>query len=438
MNAAAVALLLWGDVLEDHLDTLGTSVEEVEFWAEDRGGWVFGYVEALYRVNIRTVLVVWSREARQPYQRVYPQRDMVVWILPATRAHRAARWISGRLRDPTGWATHQLWRASRFAVHYTATPPRALAHILRQERCGAMIVQDYDHARFDMCVLLGRWLGLPVLATFQGSLPPRNWVQWWISRWTVPAATGLLIGAQQEVVAVTKRYQLPSNIITYVPNAVDPNTWVPGEQAAARAALDLPTDVPVACWHGRVEFWQKGLDILVEAWQLIWAERPGEDLRLLLLGTGTDAARLRHLIAAAGLRGVHWRDEFVRDPDVVRRHLAAADVYVLPSRHEGFAVAPMEAMACGRPVVACDAPGVADLLAGGERAGGIVVPREDPRALAQALARLLDDRVLAARLGDAARRRVAEHYSPEAVGRTLGSALHTAAPEHFPAPPNSS
>jgi starch synthase len=96
----------------------------------------------------------------------------------------------------------------------------------------------------------------------------------------------------------------------------------------------------------------------------------------------------------------------------------------------------MEAMACGRPVVASDVPGVADLLAGGEKVGGLVVPREDPRALATALGRLLDDRALAARLGEAARRRAVEHYSPEVVGRVLAAALHRAAPDHFPAPPS--
>jgi starch synthase len=156
---------------------------------------------------------------------------------------------------------------------------------------------------------------------------------------------------------------------------------------------------------------------------------------LLLLGTGDDSARLRRLIAIAGLRGVHWRDEYVIDGAFVRRWLAAADVFVLPSRHEGFAVAPMEAMSCGRPVVACDAPGVSDLLSGGERAGGVVVPREDPEVLAAALGRLLDDRTMAARLGEAARRRIVERYSPETVGLTLAATLHAAAPDRFPTPP---
>lgn len=435
--APAVALLLSGDVFEDYLDTIGTSLNEYEFWTEDAGGWVFGYIEALYRISIRTVIVVWSREVRQPLRRVYAQRNLAVWVLPATRSHRVARWVAERLSEPTGWVARRLRFASRLFRRYTATPPRVLARILRREQCGAMLVQGYESSRFDTCVLLGRWLSVPVLGTFQGGLPTSYQVLRWIRRWTVSSAAGLLIGSKQEAVDATRRYRLPSGTVIHVPNAIDQHTWRPGNQAAARAALNLPADVPVACWNGRVEIWEKGLDVLVEAWRLVCARRPNVDLQLLLLGTGTGSARLRHAIAAAGLRGIHWRDEFVLDSNIVRRYLAAADVYVLPSRHEGFAVAPMEAMACGRPVVACNAEGVIDLLAGEEEAGGLIVPREDPEALAQALGRLLDDRALAAQLGKTARRRIEECYSPEAIGLVLASALHKVAPDRFSTPPSS-
>ena len=99
-------------------------------------------------------------------------------------------------------------------------------------------------------------------------------------------------------------------------------------------------------------------------------------------------------------------------------------------------MAPLEAMACGRTVLASDASGIADLLTGGEQAGGVVVPRKDPRALAMALGRLLDNRTLAAQLGGAARCRAVQHYSLEAVGRVLASALHRAEPNRFPVPPS--
>jgi starch synthase len=136
----------------------------------------------------------------------------------------------------------------------------------------------------------------------------------------------------------------------------------------------------------------------------------------------------------AGLRGVHWHDEYTTDREIVRRQLAASDVFVFPSRHEGFAVAPMEAMACGRAVVACDAPGVVDLLRGGERTVGIVVGKNASR-LAGAMGRLLDDRERAWRMGEAARMRIEEGYSPGAIGERLLGALNGASPEIFRLPP---
>ncbi len=459
-----VALLPWGGVLEDYLDTIGVSLDA--FCAEVSGTWLFGYVEALDRVGIRTVLIVWSREALQPHRRVHVPTGTVVWVLPAPRAHRAARQITragsrffkriGFRPDATGngyaaglanrsgdrhlstssqWA-HRLRRAALLAISYTATSPRNLARVLRQERCAAVLVQEYEYARFDVCVLLGRWLSLPVLATYQGGDRPETRVESWIRRWTVPAAAGLLVGPRQEAEAVAERYRLPPGAVTIVHNPINVREWAPGDRAAARSALGLPAATPIACWYGRVDVERKGLDILVEAWRLVCAQRPGVDLRLLLCGGGAEAARLRRLIEEADLRGVHWRDEYTLDRELVRRLLAASDVFVFPSRHEGFAVAPLEAMACGRPVVASDAPGVEDLLADGERAGGVIVPREDSIALALALGQLLDDRVLAARLGEAARHRMVEHYSPKTVGLALASALHKAAPGRFPAPPN--
>lgn len=141
------------------------------------------------------------------------------------------------------------------------------------------------------------------------------------------------------------------------------------------------------------------------------------------MGTGPDSARLRGLIAAAGLRGVHWSDEYLSDREVMRTYLSAADAYVLASRHEGFPVAPLEAMACGLPVVAADAPGVANILVGGEVSGGLVVPVNDAPALAMALGRVIDDPEWSEELGRRSRCRVEAAFSLEVVGRQLREIL---------------
>jgi glycosyltransferase involved in cell wall biosynthesis len=116
---------------------------------------------------------------------------------------------------------------------------------------------------------------------------------------------------------------------------------------------------------------------------------------------------------------VRWVDRFVMDRDELWQYLAAADVSALPSRREGFAIATLEAMACGLPVVAAEVNGIAEIMEGGEESGGVVVPSGDAAALAGGLGRVLDDEQLGRELGARARRRVQEQFSLEVVGGQL-------------------
>jgi glycosyltransferase involved in cell wall biosynthesis len=103
----------------------------------------------------------------------------------------------------------------------------------------------------------------------------------------------------------------------------------------------------------------------------------------------------------------------------IRQYLSAADVYVFPSRREGFPVAPLEAMACGLPTVAASAPGIADIFDEGEKSGGLVVPVGDVTSLARNLGLLLDDDEAARILGMRARERVERAFSLQTVGAQL-------------------
>ena len=429
-----VALLPWGNVLEDYLDMIGLSLDD--FLTAYRGTWMFGYVDALERVGVRTVLVIWSRNVSSPERRVHVPTGATVWVLPPTSAHMAVRRLRERVESTSrATSSRHLRRTLRLVARYTATTPRVLSRVLGQERCSAVLVQEYEYPRFDVSLLVGRMLGVPVLATFQGGRPEKGRsVEGWIRKRSVPRADGLLIGPHKQAKAVRKRYGVSDGAVTLVGNPIDVEEWRPQDREVSRAEMGLPQDAAIACWHGRIDIKRKGLDILVEAWRQVCVARPEADLRLLLVGAGAGNERLRELLeeaSEAGLRGVHWHDEYTTDREVVRRRLAASDLFVFPSRHEGFAVAPMEAMACGRAVVACAAPGVADLLKGGEGSGGIVVSK-NPQKLARAMGSLLDDRERAWRMGKQGRRRVRERYSPEAIGEELLRALHRASPEIFP------
>jgi starch synthase len=110
----------------------------------------------------------------------------------------------------------------------------------------------------------------------------------------------------------------------------------------------------------------------------------------------------------------------------MRRYLSAADAGVFSSRHEGFPVAPLEAMACGLPLVAVDAEGIVDAAPHGEDDGVVIVPREDPAALAGAMTRVASDRALRARLAARARERITSAFSIETVGAQLAAFLRGA------------
>ncbi len=75
---------------------------------------------------------------------------------------------------------------------------------------------------------------------------------------------------------------------------------------------------------------------------------------------------------------MRWLSDYTTDRSLIRHWLSAADAYVTTSRIEGMPVAPLEAMACGLPVVATDAQGLPDILANGEESGGLMVRKDQP------------------------------------------------------------
>jgi glycosyltransferase involved in cell wall biosynthesis len=181
----------------------------------------------------------------------------------------------------------------------------------------------------------------------------------------------------------------------------------PSARSAARQRLDLPPDGPIAVCVGRI-CRQKGQDVLLAAWPEVNAALP--EATLVLVGDGPDEASAR----ASAPPGVRFAGN-VGDP---RPWYRAADVVVLPSRWEGMALVPLEAMACGRPVVLTDVPGAAESLPP-ERVADSVVPVEDPKALAGAVRALLSDRDGCAKLGAAARTHVCEHHDVRRVAEQV-------------------
>ncbi|MEH0470387.1 glycosyltransferase [Streptomyces sp. B21-097] len=181
-----------------------------------------------------------------------------------------------------------------------------------------------------------------------------------------------------------------------IPNGIDPERFHPAPVDTVRAALlpGLDAAAPLVVCVGRL-CRQKGQDVLLRAWDAVTRRTPGA--RLVLVGDGPDAERLRRgapdsvLFAGAAADVVPWYQ--------------AADLVVLPSRWEGMALAPLEALACGRPVVLTDVDGARESLPDA-LASRCLVPADDPAALADAVTALLLDPLLRESLGHQGRRHV--------------------------------
>ncbi|MDL4773211.1 glycosyltransferase [Actinomadura xylanilytica] len=190
-----------------------------------------------------------------------------------------------------------------------------------------------------------------------------------------------------------------------VRNGVDRTAFTPaGEPArrAARDALNVPADAPVAVCVGRVTR-QKGQDVLVAAWPRVRRRCP--DALLVIVGDGEDAARLRER-SGPGVR-------FVPEVANPRRWLAASNVVVLPSRWEGLPLTALEALATGRSLVASAIPGLGEVVGPDT---GALVPVEDPAALAGAIS----DRLLFPELAEAEGRAGAAEAACFDAGDTFG------------------
>jgi glycosyltransferase involved in cell wall biosynthesis len=176
--------------------------------------------------------------------------------------------------------------------------------------------------------------------------------------------------------------------MTVVRNGVDRARFTPADEAekrCARRVLGLSETGPLVVCAGRVSR-QKGQDVLLTAWPAVRERCPRA--RLVIVGDGDLLPALRRY-AGPGV-------QFVRPTTDIRPWLVAADVVAVPSRWEGLPLIALEAAATGRAIVGTTVGGLGEVVTPGV---GYLVPPDDPAALADALARRLDEPALAAAEG---------------------------------------
>lgn len=321
--------------------------------------------------------------------------------------------ISPRLVRPGGFSR----------LHGPAFGTRVLAHLLRDGRFDVVHV----HALTDALYTSWLWCRVrrrPLLfeMTLVGTDDPIAVRE---SRDTFAATRAALFGRCDGYVAISPALEakyreagLDARRVRVLPQGVDISRFRPADdRPARRAALGLPEMGPVLMFVGSL-IQRKGIDVLLKAWPSIHEAHP--DAHLVLIGQNRfahdpDADEFLNnqmaMLPSAAAGHVH---QFGVRSDVSEA-LRAADLFVFPSRREGFGTVMIEAMACGLPCIVASQPGITDFIFDQEIDSGIVVPQDDDLAIARAARDLLANPARAAAMGRAARTRAVAQFDIEHI-----------------------
>lgn len=310
---------------------------------------------------------------------------------------------------------------------------------------------DVIHGNFWMsgwvALELKRQLGIPVVQLFHalGTTKRRHQGAADTSPAGRIATERAIIGGVDRIIAtcpnerreLIEDYEARPARLTMIPLGVDTELFRPVEQGEARRRIGhgLTTDDRVIVYVGRM-LPRKDIRCVVRALTYLDRGQSASPVKLLIVGGESRAPdpaatpEIGELQRLAGELGVADRVIVTgkRDREELRDYYSAGDVMVTTPWYEPFGLTPLEAMACGLPVIGADVGGIAFTVRHG--ATGLLVPPQAPDALAAALRVLLADPARRACMGRMGRRRVVEEFSWRVVAERTAALYETVCAEH--------
>ena len=283
-----------------------------------------------------------------------------------------------RVRHPRFAFVPKLGHAFAGSLYAASLGPTALRYQGRVD----VVLGAWAYPDGYAAVMLGQLLGVPTVVKLHGSdinvlgsrAALRGRVSWALARAARVVAVSRALAARAiELGAAAER-------VDVVPNGIDRARFAPRDRREARRALGLPLDRKLVLFVGHLTEAKGAVDLL-----RAFASRGDvlANVELALVGDGTEEAQCR---ALAESLGVAARFPGAQPHDLVPTWLAACDVLALPSWNEGMPNVVVEALACGRPVVATKVGGIPELVQPGM---GELVPPREPSQLGDALVRVL-------------------------------------------------
>jgi len=233
---------------------------------------------------------------------------------------------------------------------------------------------------------------------------------------TTPSGTAARILREQQI-------HIPVRAIS---NGVDTDRFHPLPQAnrtGIRRKYDLAPELPLFLYIGRLDG-EKRLDTLLEAVALL----PEKNFQLAIGGNGLYEQTLRKHVQTLGLEGRVVFIGFVQPADLPSLY-NSADIFVMPSPEELQSIATLEAMACGRPVLAADARALPELVTPG--VNGYLFERNNPEAAAHGMDRLLREREKWDAMGQASFKYAQEHSLKNTISHFEDSYSHSTEKVHL-------